>query len=114
MNITTQTNNTITQNNINLIKKQQEKEKEAENDMIINFFNETTEHSNNHLDTIRMTTLYNLYEKWCIKNYPEYFIPANSYFTKKIKELNKVQYKSSIHNLNSTSGITHRKLNNFF
>lgn len=41
--------------------------------------------------------------------YPMFCIPSNREFTPKFKRLKLGNYKSSIPNLNSTSGITNRK-----
>lgn len=60
-------------------------------------------------DTIKLTDIYKKFTDWATEHYPSYCIPSNRNFTTKFKKLDNVNYKSSITNLKSTSGITNRK-----
>jgi hypothetical protein len=80
-----------------------------EDRIIKEFFDTKTIHSSNSLDTLKMTCIYTKFVDYAKHHYPSYCIPSNRGFTPKFKKLKLGNYKTSIPNLNSTSGITNRK-----
>ena len=83
-----------------------------EQDVITEYFNNCTVFSANNLDTIKMTELYRKFVEWIKVQHPNTGYPSNREFTPKFKKLKIGTYKSSINNLNGTSGIINRKFKN--
>lgn len=91
---------------------QQVHQQPAEHDVITEYFNSCTVFSANNLDTIKMTELYRKFVEWIKVQHPNTGYPSNREFTPKFKKLKIGTYKSSINNLNGTSGIINRKFKN--
>jgi prophage antirepressor-like protein len=85
---------------------------EPPQDIITEYFNNCTVFSANNLDTIKMTELYRKFVEWIKVQHPNTGYPSNREFTPKFKKLQIGTYKSSINNLNGTSGIINRKFKN--
>jgi hypothetical protein len=94
----------VIENNIQQVK--------SGNDIITEFIETQTIPSNLIVDTISMNDLYTRYYAWINKTYPNANLDIQRTFTKKLKDLNIVNYRSNISNLNNTSGITNRKIIN--
>jgi hypothetical protein len=97
------------QEKINKIKRKSQKELneiELDKNIIKEFIETNTIKSNLNNDTISMNDLYKSFYEWIVIKYPDNNIVIQRKFTRILKEIDIVNYKSNISNLNGTSGIT--------